>query len=100
MKIVKIKPLPCFCNGDRQIVTAFNVTTAGDNLEDTSDEASVTFIFRLFNDALQQVAEGKKVVTGAQYHNWDSTSRDAYRIVAELIEVEFVNETTRMFEVV
>ena len=91
MKRVNITPLPCFCNSDRQIVTSFNVTTAGDNLEDTSDEACVTFIFKLFNKDEQQVAEGKRIVTGSQYHNWDSTSKDAYRIVAELIGVELLN---------
>jgi hypothetical protein len=91
MKIVKVKPVPSFCNGKRSIVEYFNLTTAKDNLEDDSNEAEVTFIYTLFDCNKVQIAQEQHVLTGADYMNWDSTGRHAYEIMAGILELEIVN---------
>jgi hypothetical protein len=91
MKIVKVKPVTSFCNGKRAVVEGFNLRTVGDNLEDSSEEASATFVYTLFDGNRFQIGEGQHTLTGADYMNWDSTGRHAYEIMAGILELEIVN---------
>lgn len=85
MKIVRVKQFPSFCNGQRSTVTGFNLCSVCDNLDD-----HVIFKYALFNADNTQVGEGQYQLYADDYHAWDSTASDAYRIVAAGLGLELL----------
>lgn len=91
MKSVHIKPQAAFANGKRMLATQFNVVSVEDNLFD-----HVIFKYTLLDSNNEWAGESTYELDASNYSTWDATPAGAYKIVADGIGVEIVEEDTKV----
>lgn len=94
MITVSIKPAKAYVNGKQMIATQFNVKSLNDNLYD-----EVTFLYTLLDENGVWAGEATYSLSGREnYTTWDATASGAYKIVAQGIGLEIVDETPKLFD--
>lgn len=93
MITVKVKPSKAYVNGKQMIATKFNVKSLNDNLHD-----EVTFLYTLLDEYGAWCGEATTSLSGReQYLTWDATATGAYKIVADAIGLEIVQDAPKLF---
>lgn len=93
MITVSIKPAKAYVNGKQMIATQFNVKSLNDNLYD-----AVTFLYTLLDEHGVWAGEATTSLEGREnYLKWDATASGAYKIVADAIGLEIVDEAPKLF---
>lgn len=86
MKKVKIRPMPCFCNGEHLTATFFNVVSVKDDLFQF-----VQFKYTLYDVQGVYAGEGSYELNGSEcYGKWDASPEDAYNIVADGVGLDII----------
>jgi hypothetical protein len=94
MITVKVKPAKAYVNGKQMIATQFNVKSLNDNLHD-----EVTFLYTLLDENGTWCGEATTALSGRDnYLTWDATATGAYKIVADAIGLEIVEDAPKLFE--
>lgn len=94
MITVSIKPAKAYVNGKQMIATQFNVKSLNDNLYD-----EVTFLYTLLDENGVWAGEATYSLSGREnYTTWDATASGAYKIVAQGVGLEIVDEAPKLFE--
>lgn len=94
MITVSIKPAKAYVNGKQMIATQFNVKSLNDNLYD-----EVTFLYTLLDENGVWAGEATYSLSGREnYTTWDATASGAYKIVADGVGLEIVDEAPKLFE--
>ena len=93
MIAVNIKPAKAYVNGKQMIATQFNVKSLNDNLHD-----EVTFLYTLLDANGSWCGEATTALIGRDsYLTWDATATGAYKIVADAIGLEIVEDAPKLF---
>lgn len=94
MITVQIKPAKAYVNGKQMVATQFNVKSLNDNLYD-----EVTFLYTLLDENGVWAGEATYSLSGREnYTTWDATASGAYKIVAQGVGLEIVDEAPKLFE--
>ena len=94
MLTVKIKPAVAYANGKRAIAQQFSVKSLNDDLH-----SNVTFLYTLLDEHGVWCGESTTSLEGREnYTKWDATASGAYKIVADAIGLEIVDESPKLFE--
>jgi hypothetical protein len=93
MITVQIKPEKHFANAKKVMTTQFNVKSLNDNLYD-----EVTFLYTLLDESGNWLGEATTTLSGREnYLQWDATATGAYKIVADAVGFEIVDDAPKLF---
>lgn len=91
MKTVQIKPQAAFANGKRMVATQLNVVSISDNLFD-----HVIFKYTLLDEGNTWAGESIFELNANNYSTWDTTPAGAYKIVAQGIGLEIIEQDKKV----